>query len=118
MTAASLPRFPPCRHEVDSIVVTNQSTKLLSFPHYTTFPDNAYLTLQVSRGRTRFPHRPVTVSRFTIGSGSGCDMVLGDAQIPPIHTILIIDGGRVLVEALTQAPLLKVNGNVDSGRQR
>lgn len=39
-------------------------------------------------------------------------MVLGDAQIPPIHTILIVDGGRVLVEALTQSPLLKVNGNV------
>ncbi len=110
--ATASPRLPPCRHEVDSIVVINQASKRLAIPATVAFGNDTFLTLHVSRGQTKFPHRPVTVPRFVIGSGSGCDIVLGDAHVPLIHTILLVDGGRVIAETVARSPLLKVNGNV------
>lgn len=95
-------------------MVMNQSTKRLSFPENAVVADDTFLTLQVSRGKTNFPHRPVTAPRFAIGAGSGCDMVLGDPNVPAIHTILLVEGGCVIAEAVAQTPLLKVNGNVIS----
>ncbi len=38
-------------------------------------------------------------------------MILGDSKIPPIHTILTVREGRVLLEAVTTFPRLLVNGN-------
>ncbi|WP_339909760.1 FHA domain-containing protein [Symmachiella dynata] len=90
----------------------NQSTKRLTFPENAVVTGDTFLTLQVSRGKTNFPHRPVTVPRFAIGAGSGCDIVLGDPNVPALHTILLVEGGCVIAEAIAHSPLLKVNGNV------
>lgn len=90
----------------------NQSTKRLTFPKNAVVAGDTFLTLQVSRGKTNFPHRPVSVPRFAIGAGSGCDIVLGDSNVPALHTILLVEGGCVIAEAIAHSPLLKVNGNV------
>lgn len=39
-------------------------------------------------------------------------MILGDSQIAPVHSLLLIESGRVTVEAIAHEPLLKVNDKV------
>jgi len=73
-------------------------------------PEPVQLVLEITRGRTRFPARPVTNSRFLIGAGVTCDLRLGASDIPAIHSILTIHGGEVHLEAIHPAPALVVNG--------
>ena len=70
------------------------------------------LVLEVSRGRTRFPQRPVTGPRFLIGSAITCDLRLGGADIPAIHSLIVHSDEGYELETLVGDPELKVNGEV------
>lgn len=76
------------------------------------------LLLEIERGRTRFPLRPVRSNRFLIGSGANCDLRLG-GHMPLLHSILLVEGNEVTLEAVSPVPPLKVNGHeVETARLR
>lgn len=66
--------------------------------------------LTITQGKTAWPHRGVRQRVFTIGRGSECDLVLGDPQFPEIHCYLWFRDGELRLRALTDQPLLTVNG--------
>ncbi len=65
--------------------------------------------LEVRRGRTRFPHRPLALDRILIGAGTNCHLQLG-SDLPMLHTLLTREQGRWRVEAIAPEPALLVNG--------
>jgi hypothetical protein len=73
-------------------------------------PSTARLFLEITRGRTRFPRRPVTGPRFLIGAGVTCDLRLGGKGMPPLHSIITADEAGVHLEAIAPLPTLIVNG--------
>ena len=73
------------------------------------------LTLEICRGRTRFPQRPVTGPRFFIGSGTGCDLRLGGGLLPVVHSFIQTRGNEVWLEAVAADPPLLINGHVTRG---
>ena len=75
-------------------------------------PPQAGLVLEVSHGRTRFPRRPVTGPRFLIGSAITCDLRLGGADIPAIHSLIVHSDDGYELETVVGDPELKVNGEV------
>lgn len=70
----------------------------------------ARLTLEICRGCTRFPLRPVVGRRFLIGGGICCDLRLGGEEIPSLHSLLLAEDDQIVLEAIVQTPPLKVNG--------
>ncbi|MEX0704626.1 MAG: FHA domain-containing protein [Planctomycetales bacterium] len=81
-------------------------------------PIAAPLLLEIERGRTRFPLRPVRSGRFLIGSGGNCDLRLG-GHMPLLHSIVLVEAGEVTLEAVAPVPPLKVNGcEVETARLR
>lgn len=68
------------------------------------------LILEVGRGRTEHPRRPVLKDRFLIGSAPECDLRLGGDTIPALHSILYRDGVDVWLDAVAANPPLRVNG--------
>ncbi len=70
------------------------------------------LYLEICRGLTKSPCRPVRTGRFLIGAGPHCDLRLGGRQMPILHSILLVDGCDVLLEAVASTPPLKVNGEI------
>lgn len=68
--------------------------------------------LEISRGRTLFPRRPLLWPRFLIGAGSNCHLQLGGEGVPFLHSIIDTTTSVVRVEAFTAWPELKVNGAV------
>lgn len=65
--------------------------------------------LEVRRGRTRFPCRPLNSSRYLIGSGSNCHLQLG-GTVPMLHSLLVHRDERWTVEVVAPEPTLLVNG--------
>ncbi|MBT6154990.1 MAG: hypothetical protein HOL01_00730 [Planctomycetaceae bacterium] len=51
-------------------------------------------------------------NRFLIGAAEGCDLRLGGADMPPLHSIVHVDHVEALLETVTLTPPLKVNGLV------
>ena len=74
----------------------------------TTHSDGA-LFLQITRGRTNHPMRPIHGDRFLIGSGEWCDLRLG-GSMPVLHSVVRVEGPSVWLEAVVDAPPLHVNG--------
>lgn len=75
---------------------------------------DTHLVLEICRGRTEHPLRPVQSSRFLIGSSSRCDLRLGAAEIPPLHALILVDGSDIWLEAMATAPPLRVNGRAET----
>jgi hypothetical protein len=65
--------------------------------------------LQVRRGGTRYPLRPVYSTRFLIGSGTNCHLQLGGA-IPLLHSLLTREVQGWTIEAVFPEPQLRING--------
>jgi hypothetical protein len=98
-----------------AVVVTGSSAAVSGpiSPNLTTSPESAdslLLTLEVTRGQTLFPHRPVAGPRFLIGSGEGCHLRLGGPDLPTLHSLVVIEGTEVTLEAIAAEPELRVNG--------
>lgn len=68
------------------------------------------LVLQVARGRTRFPSRPISGARFLIGAAEECDLQLGGLDIPELHSLLVRENDRLRLECLVPTPPVFVNG--------
>lgn len=66
--------------------------------------------LEICRGETQFPCRPVWGSRFLIGAGENCDLRLGGAEMPPVHSVIRNNGVEVWLEAVASRPTIQVNG--------
>lgn len=71
----------------------------------------AGMWLEIRKGRTGFPLRPISGDRFLIGAGSHCHLQLGGHAMPMLHSLLVIDGQRAYLEAVVPEPALMVNGN-------
>lgn len=72
--------------------------------------------LEIKQGRTAFPYRPVQGNRFLIGSASCCDLCLGSQSVPQLHSLLHIDKDDVVLEAVADFPLLKINGEIERSK--
>src|SRR5579871_217763 len=81
-------------------------------PHFARAPR---LTLEICRGRTRFPQRPVAGPRFFIGSGEGCDLRLGGDILPSIHSLIQTRADGIWLEAVAENPPLLLNGHITKG---
>ena len=68
------------------------------------------LLIEIQSGQTRFPVRPVTKTRFLIGSDPACDLRLGGDDVPPLHSLIHADGRDVQLESVVEDPPLSVNG--------
>lgn len=68
--------------------------------------------LEINRGRTPFPYRPVLGRRFLIGSAPCCDLCLGSGAVPQLHSLLHVSAEEVVVEAVVEQPELKINGEI------
>lgn len=68
--------------------------------------------LEIRRGKTNFPLRPISGDRFLIGAGSHCHLQLGGEHVPMLHSLLIIEGQQATLEAVVSEPPLLVNGEV------
>jgi len=66
--------------------------------------------LRISRGRTRFPLRPVLTDRFLIGGSPSCDLCLAGADVPPLHSLIVGDGRSFRWEAMLSHPVVLHNG--------
>jgi hypothetical protein len=66
--------------------------------------------LEICRGRTDYPMRPVRTPRFLIGSSPRCDLRLGDESLPALLAFLVVDGRNVWLETMPQAPAVHING--------
>jgi hypothetical protein len=69
-----------------------------------------HLVLEVTKGYTRFPRRPVNHPRFLIGAGSTCDLRLGGEGMPALHSLITVTGREITLEAIAATPALTVNG--------
>ena len=66
--------------------------------------------LEITRGRARNRVRPMRGSTFLIGSGSECDLVLGDPQFQDVHGYLLIGTQGLVIRHLGFEPELTVDG--------
>ena len=70
--------------------------------------DDAPICLEITRGRTQHPFRPIRGSRFLLGSGSWCDLCLG-GSLPPLHSVITVQDSEVWLERVAESPELLVN---------
>jgi hypothetical protein len=68
------------------------------------------IVLEISRGQTRNPLRPVKNNRFMIGAAACCDLRLGGTEMPPLHSILLVGDSGLWIDAVAESPALLVNG--------
>lgn len=73
------------------------------------------MMLEICRGRTRFPQRPISGPRYFIGSGAGCDLRLGGSDFPAIHSLIQTRENGVWFETLAAAPPARINGELTTG---
>lgn len=66
--------------------------------------------LEVRRGKTNSPRRPVRSNRFLIGAGSNCQLQLGGDEIPILHSVLLVEEQGAHIDSLVEHPTLLVNG--------
>ena len=71
---------------------------------------NPGMWLEIRRGKTNFPLRPISGDRFLIGAGSHCHLQLGGEYVPMLHSLLVIEGQTAHLEAVVSDPPLMVNG--------
>jgi hypothetical protein len=96
------PKRPPGSPELSVIPAEGEpATSDLAAP---------FLELEICRGKTVYPTRPVCSRNFLLGSGPSCDLRLGGDDIPLAHTVLIVSDDDVFAQWLCESPPLLVNG--------
>lgn len=66
--------------------------------------------LEIVRGKTSFPCRPILKDRFLVGAGSQCDLQLGGASMPMLHCLILATETEVSIEAFVPVPPLRIDG--------
>jgi hypothetical protein len=74
-------------------------------------PGDTVAILRIADDRRQFPFRPVASGLFLIGQGAGCDLRLGDDQMPALHSVLQISSEVAEVNRVAEHPELVVNGD-------
>ena len=74
-------------------------------------PPNAVAWLRLADGDSRFPIQAIPVGDFLIGSGSDCDMRLGDGVLPPLHSVIRVTETTASWTTMVRNPPLIVNGD-------
>ncbi|QDV53402.1 hypothetical protein Enr17x_54770 [Gimesia fumaroli] len=67
-------------------------------------------SLEITKGKTKFPVRPLQEDRLTIGAGSSCGLQLAGDEMPILHTVVHLKSGEVTIEAIAPQPKLLLNG--------
>ncbi len=98
MTVTNRPELPPTA--ADPSVPLDRAPRMI---------------LEICRGRTRFPQRPISGPRYFIGSGPGCDLRLGGTDFPALHSLIQTRENGVWFETLADAPAVRINGDVTHG---
>lgn len=73
------------------------------------------MILEICRGRTRFPQRPISGPRYFIGSGPSCDLRLGGPDFPVLHSLIQTRENGVWFETLADTPAVRINGELTHG---
>ena len=74
------------------------------------FPPESVACLQLADNGRRFPFRALAPGLFLIGSGPSCDLRLGEAGVPSLHSMIRIDESGAEVVLLCDGPPLFVRG--------
>lgn len=74
------------------------------------YPQDAIGYFRIASASGRQPIEPVSVGEFRIGSGPACQLRLGDAAVPDIHTVLSVDRNQTFLTCSVEQPQLLVNG--------
>ncbi len=77
-------------------------------PHIFAAAPSVELLITVGRARQRI--RRVTGPVFLIGSSMDCDLILGDALIPSVHSYILVTAQGVRLRHLGAAPEIRING--------
>ena len=67
-------------------------------------------SLEIIKGKTEFPVRPIQDNRLTIGAGSCCGLQLAGHDVPILHTVIQIEDQEVMIKAISPQPKLLLNG--------
>ncbi len=68
--------------------------------------------LEIVKGRTRFPLRPMRTERYLIGQSDQCDLQLGGGGMPSLHSTIYFDGEELFIDAVASKPDLRINGEI------
>ena len=77
-------------------------------------PAKRLVSLEVVRGRVSQPLRTVAEAVFLIGSGTDCDLVLGDDSFPESYAAITTTSGGVNLRHLGGGPAILVRGSAVS----
>lgn len=72
-------------------------------------------SLEITKGKTEFPIRPIQDSRLTIGAGSCCGLQLAGHEMPILHSLIEIEDEKVTLKAISPQPNLLLNGKPIQG---
>ena len=67
-------------------------------------------SLEITKGKTQYPVRPLPGARLTIGAGTCCDLQLSGSEMPIVHSVILRESGEARIEAIAPQPKLLVNG--------
>ncbi len=65
--------------------------------------------LEIARGKTTQPVRPISGDRFLIGAGDWCDLCLSGPEMPVLHSVIHLDGENAWIDAVASGLKLRVN---------
>jgi pSer/pThr/pTyr-binding forkhead associated (FHA) protein len=89
-----------------------QSLRGPHFPHH--LPE---VSLEIVRGAAQRRMRLVKPPVYLIGSAADCDLVLGDASFPAVHTYLYVTATGISCRHIGEGPKLLVNQQaIEAGR--
>lgn len=91
------------------MIRSSHPVRIVNHPNIVADAARSAFYLEIQKGRTRFPYRPVRTGRFLIGNGAGCDLRLGGSEVPPLHSIVHHEDGRFRLESVAASPELRVN---------
>lgn len=97
----AIPEYPPDTPELSVSPADVEAPSTAPAP---------FLYLEICRGKTSYPRRPVCSPNFVIGSGPSCDLRLGGEEIPDAHAVLIATEDEVYLQWLGESPELLLNG--------
>ncbi len=74
------------------------------------YPNDTVGYFRIASATGRQPIEPIALGEFRIGSAPHCQLRLGDATIPDIHTVLTVERSGVLLQSRVTDPPVLVNG--------
>lgn len=66
--------------------------------------------LEIRRGRSQHPLRPIASFPFLIGTGDQCSLQLGGNELPSLHSVITMKSGKLHIECIVPMPPLLVAG--------